>query len=199
MRDVICPQGKCTLCMACVNSCPKNAIYLDYDKYGYEMICINPDLCVDCGICDQVCQRRQFLTRNVPRFNYAAQIQNNSDLRASASGGAFQSLAKIVLEQQGVCYGCAFDKEEDGFRARHIRIDRIDELYRILNTKYLPSMIGHSYQEAKADIKAGKLVLFSGTPCQIQGLRAYLNQDYENLITVDLICHGVSSSRYFKN
>lgn len=199
MRDAICPHEKCTLCMACVNICPKNAIYMDYDEYGYEMIRINPHLCVDCGLCDQVCQKRQSVTRNIPRLNYAAQMANKTALRASASGGAFQTLAKIVLEQDGVCYGCAFDKENDGFHARHVRIDRLSDLPRILNTKYIPSLVGYTYREAMVDLKAGRLVLFSGTPCQIQGLRSYLTRDYENLLTVDLICHGVSGSRYFND
>lgn len=197
MTDAICPQEKCTLCMACVNSCPKGAIYLDHDAYGYEKISIDPHACVDCGICDQVCRRRQTVSRNVPQWNYAAQIADKAALQDSASGGAFQTLAKIVLEQQGVCYGCAFGKEEDAFLAKHVRVERLSDLPRILNTKYIPSMIGNSFSEAKADLTAGRLVLFSGTPCQIQGLRAYLNKDYENLLTADLICHGVTASRYF--
>ena len=197
MKDAICPQEKFTLCMACVNSCPRGAIYLDHDAYGYEKISIDPNLCVECGLCDRVCQRRQTVSRNTPRWNYAAQVKRREELMASASGGAFQTLAKIVLERQGVCYGCAFGKEDDGFHARHVRVDSISELPRILNTKYIPSIIGKSFSEAKADLEAGRLVLFSGTPCQIQGLRAYLNRDYDGLLTADVICHGVTASRYF--
>lgn len=197
MRGAICSREKCTLCMACANSCPKKAIYLDYDEYGFEKICIDPNLCVNCGICDQVCQRRQSVSRNVPKRNYAAQVKNKAELMISASGGAFQILAKLVLEQKGICYGCAFIKEDDGFRARHMRVESISELPKILNTKYIPSMIGNTFREAKADLEAGIFVLFSGTPCQIQGLKAYLNKDYENLLTADLICHGVSTARYF--
>ena len=197
MKDAICPREKCTLCMACVNSCPKGAIYLDYDEFGFEKIAIDPHRCVECGLCDRVCQRRRLVSRNEPRWNYAAQVKRKEELMASASGGAFQTLAKIVLDRKGVCYGCAFGKEGDGFRAKHVRVDTLAELPKILNTKYIPSMIGRSFSEAKADLEAGRLVLFSGTPCQIQGLRAYLNKEYENLLTADLICHGVTASRYF--
>lgn len=197
MRGAICPQEKCTLCMACANSCPKGAIHLGYDENGFEKICIDYALCVECGICERVCQRRQSIGRNTPKWNYAAQVKSKTERMASASGGAFQILAKIVLEQQGVCYGCSLGKNGDGFYARHVRIDSLSELPQILNTKYIPSIIGSSFSEAKADLEAGRIVLFSGTPCQIQGLKAYLNKDYENLVTADLICHGVSSSKYF--
>lgn len=197
MENGICAAEKCTLCLACFNACPKNAIYVDTDENGYEKVCIDGAKCVHCGICRQVCQRRNDLCRNAPAVTYAAQAADQEALGLSASGGAFQMLAQTVLERQGVCYGCELIRKNDSYIAEHVRIDHLKQLPRILNSKYIPSIIGTAYQQAKQDLEDGRLVLFSGTPCQIQGLRAYLNREYDNLLTADLICHGVTSAGLF--
>lgn len=199
MNRNLCPQEECTLCMACVNACSKEAIVLGIDEYGYERVTIDDRKCVDCGMCSRVCHRRNEVLRNTPGKSYAAQAKKKEALLNSASGGAFQMLAQIALEKGGVCYGCALTKENEQFRAKHVRVSSITELLKILNSKYMPSRIGNSFREAKADLEAGKLVLFSGTPCQIQGLKAFLNKDYDNLLTADLICHGVTSTKWFND
>lgn len=199
MNHNLCTTQECTLCMACVNTCPQEAIDLGTDTYGYEQITIDAEKCIDCGLCGKVCQRRGQVPRSVPKINYAAQAKDRKSLMNSASGGAFQMLAQMVLEQGGVCYGCAFEKENGCFRAKHVRVDALTDLPKILNSKYIPSMISHAFREAKHDLETGSLVLFSGTPCQILGLKAFLNRDYDNLLTADLICHGVTATNLFND
>ena len=199
MRFYICPENDCTMCMACANACPKDAIYVSTNEYGYEKICINQDLCIDCGICERICENRNNIEKNKPHTGYAAQARDKEKLEKSASGGAFQMLAEYVLDQNGVCYGCNSSFGENGYGAKHIRVDTMDRLYLILNSKYVPSIIGDTYKMAENDLKNEKLVLYSGTPCQIQGLKSYLKKDYDNLLTVDLICHGVTSTKLFND
>lgn len=195
----ICDSKSCALCMACANVCPKGAIYVGIDEYGYESICIDRESCIDCGLCKEVCGRRNRVKRNEPHAGYAAQAKNTQALMKSASGGAFQMLAEYVLETNGVCYGCTSTMDPNGFSAKHIRVDSIEELPLILNSKYVPSRIGTTYRMAEKDLLEDRFVLFSGTPCQIQGLKAYLNREFDNLLTVDVICHGVASTKIFND
>ncbi|MBO5213249.1 MAG: Coenzyme F420 hydrogenase/dehydrogenase, beta subunit C-terminal domain [Clostridia bacterium] len=199
MKTEVCPQKDCVLCMACANVCPKGAIGLGADEYGYEKITVDTEKCIDCGLCTKVCNRRADVPRHTPVAGYAAQALDADSLKKSASGGAFQMLAEIVLSNGGVCYGCTFYKDSDGFVSKHIRVDSIENLHLILNTKYVPSMIGNVFQEAQNDLKSGKFVLFCGTPCQIQGFKAFLGKEYENLLTADLICHGIASLNWFND
>ena len=122
MRTAVCPQEACTLCMACANVCPQNAIGLSRDSFGYETVAINQELCIDCGLCEKVCKSRETVARNLPVRCYAAQAKDHTALEKSASGGAFQMLAQLVLEAGGVCYGCTMEKENGQFRASHIRV-----------------------------------------------------------------------------
>lgn len=199
LTDAVCSLKECVLCMACVNVCSKDAIYISRDINGFERITINNDRCVNCGLCENVCSHRSEVPRNRPKICYAAQAKDRNLLNYSASGGAFQMIAKIILERGGVCYGCMFENTGSHFVAKHIRIDANEKLPLILSTKYIPSIIGKTFQEAKKDLDTGKIVLFSGTPCQIQGLLAFLGKTYDNLLTVDLICHGIASTYLFND
>ena len=199
MKESICCEEKCTACMACANACPKGAIDVSTNKYGYEKIVINNDKCINCGICAKVCDRRKIIERHSPIKCFAGQSKNTEKLRRSASGAAFQMLAEVVIELGGVCYGCMGEIINGEYRAKHIRVTNIDELQLILNSKYILSYIGTSYQQVKEDLKTGKLVLFGGTPCQVLGLKAFLNHEYENLLIADVICHGVTSKTIFND
>lgn len=199
MHQTICQPQACALCMACVNICPTGAISICEDINGYEAVTINQEACIGCGMCTNVCQRREKVNRNLPLDCYAAQAKSVSALENSASGGAFQMLAQIVLESGGICYGCAMSHTEQGYCANHTRVESMEQLGKILNSKYIPSMIMDSYQLAKNDLNSGRLVLFSGTPCQIQGLLAFLNKQYSNLLTADLICHGITATKLFND
>jgi len=183
--------------MACVNVCQRDAIMIQVDKKGYEYPVIDENRCIHCNQCAVICQRRHTVKRNIPKQGYAAQLRNTKDTKKSASGGVVQGIAREILERGGVCYGCTLKKDENGFFAEHIKVERIQELDKILNTKYIISRIGTCYRQVKKDLEAKKEVLFSGTPCQVQGLKAYLEKDYDNLLTVDVICHGVPSASLF--
>ena len=139
------------------------------------------------------------IERHSPIKCYAGQSRDSEKLKHSASGAAFQMLAEIVLEMGGVCYGCAGKMINGEYSAYHVRVTNVDELQSILNSKYILSHIGTTYQQIKEDLKNGKLVLFGGTPCQALGLKSFLNNEYENLIVVDVICHGVTSKTIFND
>lgn len=126
---------------------------------------------------------------------YAAYLKDNTELTNSTSGGAFYGMAALCIRMGGVCYGATMD---DSFDVYHIRIATISELNRIRRSKYVQSRTGQAYKQARIDLEEGRLVLFSGTPCQIAGLKAFLDKDYSNLYTVDLFCHGVPSNTMFK-
>ena len=128
------------------------------------------------------------------RYTYAAINKDKSVLENSASGGAFGALANFVFNRGGVVFGCAYD---DWMNPKHVCIDNLSCLKKIQGSKYVQSDIDDTYIQAENYLKNGKWVLFTGTPCQIAGLKAYLRRDYDRLITIDLICHGVPSARFF--
>lgn len=127
------------------------------------------------------------------------QAKNSNLLQKSSSGGMFAELARYVLSQGGVVFGCTMERVEDGFDVKHIYIENENDLYKLQGSKYVQSRIGNTIKEAKNFLDNGRFVLFSGTPCQIAGLKAYLKRDYENLLTVDLSCTGTPSLKIFND
>ncbi len=130
---------------------------------------------------------------------YIAQSKDNKLILKSSSGGMFAELAKYVLSQNGIVFGCAMERVENGFDVKHIYIEDEKDLYKLQGSKYVQSNLGDSIKQAKEFLDNGKLVLFSGTPCQIAGLKNFLKQDYDNLITVDLSCEGTPSLKIFND
>lgn len=182
----------CNGCSACANACPKRCISMVADREGFLYPQIDAALCIDCDRCERVCPitARSANDTRTERKAYAA-INNNSDIRkASSSGGVFTVIAEYVIALGGVVFGASFDS---GFQVQHTYTDTVDGLAAFRGSKYVQSRIGDTYKQAKSFLDSGRLVLFSGTPCQIGGLKGFLQKEYDNLICQDIICHGVPS------
>lgn len=186
---------ECTGCGACVQVCPRHCIEMKNDINGFIIPVVNTNKCVDCGLCNKVCQIISESDKSNDTRAYAVVAKEKSVLSKSTSGGMFSLLANYVIDNHGSVYGCAFDNE---LRPHHIRIDVITDLYKLNGSKYVQSFTDSTYIQVKEDLKNGLMVLYSGTPCQIEGLKLFLGKKYDNLITVDVICHGVPSYSYFK-
>lgn len=187
----------CCGCRACEQACPKQAIVMEADSEGFLYPRIDADKCVNCGFCNKVCPIESGdSSTSHPLEVLAAQYQNEDILKNSSSGGMFSLIAIYVLEKGGAVYGAAFDKE---MYLRHVRITEKEKLGELRGSKYVQSDIGDAYTQTKNDLKNGLLVYFTGTPCQIQGLKLFLRKDYDNLLTTDLVCHGTPSYKIFAN
>ena len=196
-KTIQCVSKKsCCGCSACVQKCPKNAIKMVEDEEGFFYPVIDKRKCINCGLCQKVCPAINFKSNIDAGFPvaYAVKNKDNNDLIHSSSGGMFSVLAKMVLQNNGVVYGAAYDKNN---KVIHIGIDSEKELKKLQGSKYVQSDINNSYINVERNLKSGKLVLFTGTPCQIKGLKNFLIRDYDNLITCDLVCHGVPSQKLF--
>ncbi len=192
----ICNIAECTGCMACVNVCAHNAIQVKPDDEGFDRPVIDEGVCVDCGLCVKTCPVNHHPRCNEPHKVYSGWSTDEAVRLGSSSGGAFTEIARPILESGGVIFGCALNYN---LQAEHTYVETMDDLsLRLSGSKYVQSKIGCSYSKAKDFLRQGRKVLFSGTPCQIAGLRNYLRKDYDNLITVDLICHGVPSPLLFE-
>ena len=180
----------CCGCGACEQICPKNAIELKPDEEGFLYPVLNKDLCVECGLCEKVCAYNNDLQLNEPVAVYAAQNKSQEELLKSSSGGMFSALADYVISTNGAVAGCVFD---ENFNAIHIISQDEAEIEKMRGSKYVQSQIGGVFKDIKVFLEKREKVLFTGTPCQVDGLNRFLQKDYENLFTVDLICHGVPS------
>lgn len=193
----IAEKSLCSGCNACVSVCPKQCIAMRSDKDGFLYPEIDETVCIDCGKCSRTCPVLKSSTESgdVPK-SYAAYNKDNDIRLKSSSGGIFALLAQQTLSKGGVVFGAAFT--DDFYAVKHIAIESVDDLPRLMGSKYLQSEIGDSYVLARKYLEEGRQVLFTGTPCQIGGLNAYLNKNYDNLFTQDIICHGVPSPKVWK-
>ncbi len=196
--DHICKVELCSGCGMCVQLCKHSAIKMISDIEGFLRPVVEPALCVDCGLCQKRCPANSpaFVNRNEPLKVFSGWSSDEEIRMASSSGGAFSEIAKYVISKNGVVFGVALD---DKVQARHTYVEQEEDLCKLQGSKYVQSVIGSSYKEAEEFLRQGRLVLFSGTPCQIAGLYSYLHNDYENLLTIDLICHGVPSPLVFED
>lgn len=182
-------RNRCTGCGACASGCPKDAITMTRDKEGFSYPVIAPETCVRCGHCTAVCPLlRQRELKPLPAA-FAAWNRDDQIRKDSTSGGVFTALAEYVLEGGGVVFGAAMDGKQ---HLRHVACFRNEELWRLRGAKYVQSDLGDTFREIKLLLKT-RPVLFSGTPCQVDGLYRYLGCRPENLTTCDLVCHGVPS------
>lgn len=195
MNNNICEKDLCTGCKCCQKSCPKNAIKMVVDSEGFEYPIIQKDKCVNCGICKNVCpilNEIQNVNRLSKQMVYSAEIIDEEILLKSSSGGAFTGIVNAFCDKNYVIFGVEFN---DKNKAVHTYVENKDEIGKYRKSKYVQSDVGDSYIYAKKFLEDGKKVLFTGTPCQIAGLKNYLKKDYDNLLTIDLVCHGVPSPK----
>lgn len=186
-------KDNCTGCTACYNICPKQAITMRENEEGFLYPVIEEKLCIECGKCAQVCPVLAPEYDNLKPVCYAAYAKNEIRMKSS-SGGIFTILAKEIINQGGWVCGAAYD---ENFNVKHILVDQEDELEKIRGSKYVQSDIGHMFMSIKEKLDCGETVLFTGLPCQVAGLKKYLNKDYVQLVTVDLFCHGVPSPKSY--
>lgn len=197
--NTICQQNYCTGCQACENICPKQAISMKENEYGFLYPTIQQDKCINCNLCRNVCSNISRIQKNKYIKTLALQSKDNYLIKKSSSGGMFAELARYIFSKGGVVFGCAMERVEEGFDVKHIYIEDEKDLYKLQGSKYVQSRIGNTIKEAKEFLDKGRFVLYSGTPCQIAGLKAYLKQDYDKLLTVDLSCEGTPSLNIFND
>lgn len=186
---VLADHTHCTGCGACASGCPKDAISMERDKEGFAYPVADLEKCVHCGHCTAICPILREREPHPLPAAYAAWNRDEGVRKDSTSGGAFTALADYVLEGGGVVFGAAFDGRQ---HLRHVACFRKEDLWRLRGAKYVQSDLGETFREVRTALES-RTVLFSGTPCQVDGLYRYLGCRPENLITCDLVCHGVPS------
>ena len=187
----------CSGCEACVNVCTHNAISMKEDWKGFLYPKVDANKCIDCKLCQKTCPSN---IENRPNFKFkeaAVYIDKNKEnLYKASSGGAFGTIARYVLANDGMVFGCCMD---DNYNVKFISINKLEDLQKLHGSKYVQSKVGMLYRQVKEVLRSGRMALMCACPCQIAGLKSYLRKDYDNLITMDLICHGVPSQPYFQS
>lgn len=191
-------KNKCTGCEACFEVCPVNAITMKPDNEGFLYPVIDEKLCIDCNKCINVCQIHGMpvLERLNKPLLYAAKNNNLSVRKMSSSGGIFSLFADLIIENEGSVAGVVFDKD---LKIMHTIARESFEVQKMRGSKYAQSSINKVYGKCKKELQNGNYVLFTGTPCQIEGLNKFLSKKYDNLLTIDLLCRGVGSPLVYKD
>lgn len=193
--QALCEDEKCTGCFACVNVCHQGAIVASVDEKGFYRPKIIADRCVNCGLCSNVCPVLSPVQES--GFHQEAYVcKNNSDelRRKSSSGALFSALADTITAKGGVVYGVKMDNSIVAVFSSSESEDGID-VFR--GSKYVQAYVGNIFRDVRKSLICGKPVLFTGTPCQVAGLKNFLHKDYPNLYTLDFLCHGVPSPKTF--
>ena len=183
-------KSDCCGCGACAQSCPKQCITMQSDEEGFLYPKLNKETCIYCGLCNKVCPVINQNESQRPIKIIAAKNRDEEIRRQSSSGGVFTILAESVIEDGGVVFGAQFDEDWD---VVHSWTDKLEGIAAFRGSKYVQSKIGESYIKVKEFLDQNRKVLFTGTPCQIAGLKRYLRKEYDNLLCVDIACHGVPS------
>lgn len=186
----------CYGCAACYDICPQNAITFATNKEGFGFPQIQAEVCTQCDVCEKACPVLGHKQGHTIQKSYASFAKHKETSQQSSSGGMFYVLADKVIVEGGAVYGAAFNVE---LKLNHVRVTEVDQLYRLCGSKYIQSELINVHEQVREDLRAGLRVLFSGTPCQVAGLRNFLRREYDNLILIDLICHGVPSPGLFED
>ena len=184
----------CCGCTACYSICPRNAISMKADEEGFLYPEIDHNACIRCNACVNVCPLHKTIEHNTAKQIYAVKHKDDQVRLHSSSGGAFTLFSDFILKSGGVIYGAVFD---EAFKVVHTRADDKQKRDKMRGSKYVQSFLSDTFKKVEYDLKQNKQVLFTGTPCQVGGLKSYLRKDYDNLFTVDIICHGVMSPLIF--
>ena len=195
MAIQITDKAACSGCTACESICPKDAIVMQPDVLGFLFPVVNKEKCVDCGACERVCPFNDDYdkTFNLPTPDvYGGRHKNMAEVETSRSGAAFIAISDWILEHGGIVYGAGFAEH---FRVVHKRACTKAERYEFKGSKYVQSDLRGVFRQVKQDLKDGRIVLFSGTPCQTAELASFIGRGdlREKLYLVDLVCHGVPS------
>ena len=191
--QIICEPDLCTGCAACANVCEKSAISMRADQKGFLRPVISQDNCINCGLCRKICPQVERVAPTKREGRVLAALAIDDNIRAnSSSGGIFSLLAERTLHDGGVVFGAALT---DDLLVQHVMVGVSEGLAKLRGSKYVQSEIGDCYRQVIRFLKQGKKVLFSGTPCQIDALKRFLGKEYDNLITIDILCHGVPSQK----
>lgn len=187
-------KKRCTGCSSCYCSCPVGAIDMVEDKFGFLKAVVNEDKCIHCNKCEQVCPQISFENNNSNEpMCYAIKMDDKIRM-SSSSGGVFTAIAEKVIEEGGIVFGAQFSSD---FQVEHTEICSIDDIDKVRKSKYYQSNQKGIFRKIKEYLSEGKIILYSGCPCQIAGLKTYLGKEYENLITADILCKGVPSRKVF--
>ena len=188
-------KKNCCGCEACVQICPKQCITFEEDQEGFRYPLVDNNVCIECRACEKVCPVINQAQNTQPLHCFASKCTNDEVRMASSSGGVFTLLAEEIIHQGGVVFGAKFNEQ---WEVVHDYTEKIEGLAAFRTSKYVQSRIGNCFCRTRVFLKEGRKVLFSGTSCQIAALKLFLHQEYENLLTVDIICHGVPSPKVWR-
>lgn len=191
----LCKFDSCTQCYACLTSCPKGCISMVDSKDGFVVPEINANICVECGACMKACHIiTPCFTFQKPVKTYACWTKNTADREKSSSGGAFSVIARKIISVGGIVFGACMCED---LNVRHISVEKADDIFLLQGSKYVQSYLGDTYKKVRNELISRRKVLFTGTPCQVAGLYSYLQKPYDNLFTIDFVCHGVPPQSAF--
>ena len=192
-------KSECCGCTACANICPKHCIFMQEDKEGFRYPSINKNLCINCDLCMKICPIINYQNIEIKNEGLIYGVKNKDITiqKESTSGGAFWGLVQYTLSKKGIVYGAIYDEK---YQVIHKAASTIDDCKQFQGSKYVESYISETlFKDIKCILESGRLVLFSGTPCQVAGLRSFLKKTYNNLILCDLICSSVPSPKIFRD
>ena len=193
----ICKENTCTGCSTCMNICPRDCITMEENEYGVLMPNIDKEKCINCNLCIKNCPENNEIQFYNPLKVYAGWSLDPEERRKSSSGGIAWEMYKYIITNGGIAVGTQYD---DNMNLVHTMTNKIEDVRKYKGSKYVQSHIGKMYTKIKEKLKLKEKVLFIGTPCQVNGLKNFLkNDDCDNLITVDLVCHGVPPIKYLKD
>ncbi len=189
-------KEECCGCTACASACPVNCIEMQEDQEGFKYPQINKDQCINCHKCETVCPVINRPVQGEKPTAFLARTKDTELLQKCTSGGVFTEIAREMVEHGGIAYGVVYGEK---FKVQHERIEDLADIEKLPGSKYVQSDVGKIFSQVKKDVEDGKRVVFCGTPCQVAGLKNFLGKKRDNLLLIDLVCHGVPSPKLWKS